>query len=423
MVNTKELSLVIHEANTLSGKASLNKQEERRLTFLMSAAAAIKAGASLVEIEQENFNEESRRQGLPTVSFSRDRLTNEQRDTASLWKYAAEQRDVEGAPMLNHIGVYSGLGQFIPNDFFANVFSQLKTHDPLFDEDSCTVINSTNGRVTTVPTVGDIEAVASVVGEAGAQTETDISVPSQAVLGVYSYKSPRWVCSIEAFQDLSEVIGAVKLFTDFASDRLRRGIGADLVNGSGISKPLGLISSLVELASSATPFTTASGSAGNTGGAETGANSIGTKDLSNLYYSVDAAYRSSAKCAWLMQDATLNYIDGLVDKMGQPLHIVKWDNGKPSIYGKPVKISPSVPAIGSSNVTVLFGDLSYWVTKIVTGIGGNGIPLSYVQTYQEALGLIENGLIGFRAFLRAGGVLACDDPNSPAPINYLMQHS
>jgi HK97 family phage major capsid protein len=324
---------------------------------------------------------------------------------------------------LNHIGTYTGLGQFVPTEFFANVFYQLKTHDPLFDEDSCTVINSTNGRVTTIPTVGDIENVASVVGEAGAQTETDIAVPSQAVLGTYAYKSPRWTCSLEAFQDLSETIDAVKLFTNFASDRLRRGIGLDLIDGNGIGKPLGLISSLVELASTATPFITAAGSAGNTGGAETGANSIGTKDLSNLYYSVDAAYRSSAKCAWLMQDATLNYIDGLVDKMGHPVDLVKWIDGDPFIYGKPVKISPSVPGVGPSNVCVLFGDLSYWATKIVTGIASNGIPLSYVQVYQEAQGLIENGLIGMRCFLRAGGVLAADDPGSPAPINYIMNHS
>jgi HK97 family phage major capsid protein len=196
------------------------------------------------------------------------------------------------------------------------------------------------------------------------------------------------------------------------------------VTGNGSSKPLGLIPALEELASVTTPFIIAAGSATHTGGAETGANSIGIPDLSNLYYSVDDAYRSNPKCAWLMRDSTLNYIDGLiVTKLGQKLDLVKYIDGKPFILGKPVKISPSVPAIGPSNVSVVFGDLSFWCTKIVTGIAGNGMPLGYVQTYQEAPGLIENGLIGFRAFLRAGGVLAVNDRNSPSPINYLMHTS
>jgi HK97 family phage major capsid protein len=125
-----------------------------------------------------------------------------------------------------------------------------------------------------------------------------------------------------------------------------------------------------------------------------------------------------------MNDATLNYLDGLiVTKYGQKLDLVKHIDGKPFIFGKPVKISPSMPGIGPSNTPIIFGDLAYWATKIVTGIAANGMPLGYVQTYTEAPSLIENGLVGFRAFLRAGGVLAVDDRNSPSPLNYIMNHS
>ena len=291
-INTAELSLVISEANTLSSKPALNKQEERRLTFLMLAAAAIKSGASLREIDVEFHNQEARRNGFRGVRLAQDGLTSEQRDTAGLWKYAAERRDVEGAPMLSHIGTYTGLGQFVPTDFFGRVISQMKAHSPLFDEDSCTVLNSTNGRVTEIPVLGDIENVASIVNEAGSQTETDIFNPNHVVLGTYAYKTPRWACSIEAFQDLSTVIDSVNLFTDFASSRLRRGIGNDLINGSGSNQPLGLLASLEAVASTATLPVIAAGAAVHTGGAETGANSIGMPDLLNLYYSVNSAYRS-----------------------------------------------------------------------------------------------------------------------------------
>jgi HK97 family phage major capsid protein len=196
-----------------------------------------------------------------------------------------------------------------------------------------------------------------------------------------------------------------------------------LINGSGSSKPLGIIPALEALGSTATPFIIASGSANNTGGAETGANSIGSADIASLYHSVDSAYRNNPKTAFWMADSTLQYLDGLVTKYGQPLHLVKWVDGEPQIFGKPVKVSPSIPAIGPSQVSVLFGDFGYWFTKIVTGVAANGSPLSYVQSYTEGPALIENGLIGFRAFLRVGGALAVSDAASKSPINWCRNHS
>ena len=417
------LNQIMGEYNRLSVLLTPTKQQIRRMEFLQSAAAAVKSGATLQEFEQRNLNDYERTNGLDVTRFNADGLTPEQRNIAKAWQAAATEKRDNGGNPLNRLGTYTGLGQFVPTEFFGSVISQLKQVDPLFNEEDCTVINATNARVTTIPTVGDIEAVASVLGESASDSETDITHPGQAVLGCYTYRTPRWDCSLEAFQDLSTTIDAMSLFTDFASSRFRRGIGAHLVNGDGSNKPLGLIPSLEALASSATPFITASGSAANTGGAESGATSIGSADIAALYYSVDAAYRANPKTAFLMADSTLQYLDGLVTKYGQPLNLVKWDDGEPFIFGKPVKISPTVPALGSSNVVCLFGDLSYWVTKIVTGIGGNGTPLGYVQSYTEGPGMIENGLVGFRAFLRAGGVLAVQDSASPSPINYLRCHS
>jgi hypothetical protein len=39
---------------------------------------------------------------------------------------------------------YTGLGYFVPNDFFPGVFAAMKAHDVLFDDGDCTVIRSTN---------------------------------------------------------------------------------------------------------------------------------------------------------------------------------------------------------------------------------------------------------------------------------------
>jgi HK97 family phage major capsid protein len=181
----------------------------------------------------------------------------------------------EGSP-LSRLGTYTGLGYFVPTRFFPQVFSALAAHDALLDEDSVTVVKTSNGRVITVPVIGDIENVATCIGEGVSQTSTDISSTNQALLSAYSYKTPRFVASIEAFQDMDTALSTVEMFKQFTTSRLARGIAKDLVIGNGSSKPLGLLPSLEAVG---IPYVTASGSAANTGGNESGAQSLGSGDF------------------------------------------------------------------------------------------------------------------------------------------------
>ena len=74
-----------------------------------------------------------------------------------------------------------------------------------------------------------------------------------------------------------------------------------------------------------------------------------------MYYSVDSAYRSSPKAAWLMNDTTLQQLAGVVTKMGLPL--INVVNGVPTLHGKPVKVSPSMDDVTNGGYPVLFGAL------------------------------------------------------------------
>ena len=161
MIDTKALSGLIQEASALSNKANWTKQDERRNAFLLSAIAAVKAGASLLDVNQEFLNAEEQRMGLPLskIVSKPSLLTVEQRNQAKVFRHFVngERRDIEGAPMLSHIGTYSGLGYFVPTEFFNNVFNSLKQYDFLFDDDSVTMIRTSNGRAMTVPTMSDTE--------------------------------------------------------------------------------------------------------------------------------------------------------------------------------------------------------------------------------------------------------------------------
>jgi HK97 family phage major capsid protein len=416
MINDRKgLQILFNEYNQLASKGKWSKQDEKRAAFLQSGIAAIKAGATLQEVELDNLNETEKRTGLPTTQLTKP--TDADKEFRS-WQgiLNSEKRTmVEGAPMLNHIGTFTSLGYFVPNaDFFPGIFAALKAHDVLFNEDDCTVIRSTNGRPLPVPVAGDTENVASVVGEAYAQTSTDLSSTKAVILGAYSYATPRMVVSQEAFQDIDVFIPTIAMFSKFVADRLARGIGADMLNGNGSGKTLGLLSSLAALSA---PNVVATGASVNTGGAETGSNSIGSDDFATALSTLDEAYVNNAKTAWIMNRATLAKVSSIINKFGDTLNLVQYIDGQPFIFGIPVKVSPGMPSIGASNVPVVLGDFSYWCTRLIQDENAG------VVVYKEAPGLVENGLVGIGVRARADGVLAFTDTSSPFPFVTITNHS
>jgi HK97 family phage major capsid protein len=418
----KGLQILLAEASALTNKKSWTKKDEARNAYLLSAISAVKAGTTLAELDQEQLNEVEARNGFRLTKIER-RSPKKQAKALFMQKLVREvtadsreirSNEAEGS-ILNMIGTYSSLGAFVPTGFANQVFGAMAAHDPLFDEDCATVIYSKNASPYPLPVYDDISNVATQVGETSLSgPDTLLGNPSSVKLGAYSFCSPVHQFSMEIFQDLDQAGNAFDLFARFAGDRMARGIGAKLVNGTGGSTTINGL--LTALAAAGTDYVTAAGSSANTGGAETGANSIGSADLANLYFSVNSAYRASDKCAWLMADSTLKYLCTVVTKYGEPLVDVR--TGAPTILGKPVRISPSMPAIGSNAITVAFGDFSYWYTRIVVD------DLTRIQVVKEVPGLIENGLVGLRYFMRADGNLCFDSPNGAnAPINYIVQHS
>ena len=116
-----------------------------------------------------------------------------------------------------------------------------------------------------------------------------------------------------------------------------------------------------------------------------------------------------------MSDDTLVYLSQLLNKQGNP--IVQWQGPEAFIYGKAVRVSPSMDSIGAKNHPVIFGDGSYWLTRCVVDVN------SYVRMVQEASGLAENGLVALQMFVRYGGSLLYTDASSPAPFGILQDHS
>jgi HK97 family phage major capsid protein len=415
-IDQKGLALLIQEASTLSRKARLTVQEERRNAWLLSSISVLKQGGiTLADLDQQDLNERSVKAGLEPVQLPKGLNEAEQRATAFAGFIRGEKRTMTIGNLAAQIGTYTSLGYFIPADFFPTLFRALKAHDCLFDENSCTLIKSSNGRPLPVPLSSDVEHTASVIGEAGSRTVVDISSISHATLGAYSYASDGYLASTEAFQDVSSALSLSGIMETFFQDKLARGIGADLVNGTGGGeKPLGLVPSLEALGA---PIVTANGSSGNDGGSSTNANSLGTLDFSAALSQLDNAYLGP-KTAWIMNRQTLATLSGQLNKYGDIVRLVKYINGVPTIFGIPVKIAPSMDSIGASKVPVILGDFTYWATRLITADEGIGL-----KTFTEAPGLVENGLVEVRCFARADGALLWNDVVSPSPFVMIRNFS
>jgi HK97 family phage major capsid protein len=317
---------------------------------------------------------------------------------------AKEQRDLaEGAPMLSHIGTYTGLGYFVPTGFVNAIEQATKYFAPLLDGSVITVMDTATGQPLPFPTSNDTSNAATIVGEAGTVNELDATA-SQISFGAYKFTSGLVKASLELIQDSAFDLEAW-LVQRFA-ERWGRGLESYLTNGSGVSQPTGLLTAIA--ASGATPIV-AAGSSANDGTSATGANSIGYADLVNLEHSVDPTYRRGAK--YMFHDQTLSALKKLVDKYGRPLWAPGITAGDPDkINGYAYVINQSMPQIGASNVTVAFGDMKKFIARRVKDLS----VMKLVERYAEL------GQVGFVSFARIDSNLIDAGTH---PINVLQQHS
>ena len=404
----EELSLLFGQVKDLEAKPTMSRTEARRHASLLAKVALVKEGHSLEDLDAAEVNAAAKRSGIKT----RVSANSEERKITQGFQRFIESRDsFTGHPAASYLN--GNVGSFVPVEFWNQLFSALKASDPLLDPVIVSYLETSNGRPIQIPTLGDIENVATVVGEGSDQSsnETDPHTPGAKLVGAYSFRSPLWRFSIEAMQDVEAASGIIGLFKQFATDRVSRGASKLLINGNGTNEPLGLITSCISAGIS--PIV-ASGSSGNTGGSETGVNSVGSADLAALIYAVDEAYRHDSRCVFLMNDNTRVYLGKLVDKYGRP--IMQWQGSDAWILGYRVLTSPSMNSIGSGNIPVLFGNLGYWCTRCV-------MDNTKIQLVKEAPGLIEQGELGLRLWTRYDGSLLYTDSGSPAPFALLQNQT
>jgi HK97 family phage major capsid protein len=421
-----ELSITLSEAETLSSLPHPTSQQRTRISVLLAKISALKSGVPIDTVR--NF-ERARMLEAAGLRQAPARATGRlEEDVAFEWREFAKGQPVKESclPPALERRAYSGelagaqsvtsaqgaLGSyFVPPSIAPRLYESLKLSDDVFSSQFCHIVETANGAVCPFPMIDDLGNDAVITGEGTSSVEATIANVTNQQMHAFAFRSKLICCSNELIADANWPIGEI-LERAFAK-RLARGCGRYMISGTGVGQPVGLVTGA--LAAGAT-VVVANGSSGNTGGAETGATSIGTADIYKLITALNVGYRRGA-CLY-MNPATYDALNQLVDKNGRP--IVSFAHGtnggaSPQIYGYAVALCPSMSTMGAGNNSVIFAQPDNIIQRRV--------PSSvYIKRYTQAVGLAENSLTAFEEWMRLDSAfLSSNSAYVPAAI--LQSHS
>jgi len=303
------------------------------------------------------------------------------------------------APEYRDLGVGTGsAGYTIPQGFVYNVETAMKFYGEMLQAGD--IMDTATGQDLPWPTQNDTAVSGEQIDENTQVNKQDLSF-GRAVFKAFKYSTKMIPISMELLQDTA--FDLESYVTEQFAIRLGRILNTKFTTGAGTTEPQGIVTGATSGVAAAV------GSAGNTGGSETGANTIGTADLTELEYSVDRAYRRGA--AYMMHDTTEKYLKELLDKYGRPLWRPGMTSGAPdSINGYSYFINNDMAQLGASNKTVLFGQLKKYKIRRVKEL----IVLKLVERFADY------GQIALLGFARYDGQLLDAGTH---PVKYLVQHS
>lgn len=298
------------------------------------------------------------------LRHGKDALTDEQRAQAS--------------------GTDASGGYLTPASFASSLADSLQQHDELFEV--ATLIETEKGTAFNYPIDDDTQATATIVSEnSQSLTNSPATFANVAFNRCPMWRSGHIIASMELANDSAFPLSTVLAM--LFGRRFARGCGAQFITNL-----------------------LADADAGVTAAAQS---TVTADEILDLIASVDAAYSISG--VFLMRTATLTSLQKLKASTGGSYQI-DFDrdvNGRTTLFGYPVYISPSMPALGAGNKSIAFGDLSRFVRRQVRN------SLS-VKMYSEKYA--TSGQVGWEGFLRVDGKLA-KAASSPLPIRLLQCHA
>ncbi len=377
---------LLREARALTENPAATKADLKKADVLIAQASGLKT-----RYQQQVRLADA--MGIPVEQLTKGIVTEEQRNTAeereSLRRYLKTGENVRTyVPMSDAVE-----GAFIvPNQFYKTLLTGIAQFTELMEEKNVNLISSEKGGTMKLPQV-DLSTITSTIIADNVDAPPVLNpVFGSLLLNGFTYRTNPIAAQLNLEQDSFEAI--ISILTAAFSVGLARGIGSDLVNGSGSGAPMGIL--------------TAAANSGVTSAVNTG---FTKGELQSIYFSVNRAYRVNPKCAWLMNDTTYNNILGLKDATtNRPLVNITEDGEK--LFGKRILISPDMPTAAGSKV-ICFGDFSQYQVRVIR----DGAT---VLRNSEAPGFVEKYAALYIGFLRVDAAL--NAPNGAKPVVYGTLH-
>lgn len=245
-------------------------------------------------------------------------------------------------------------GYTVPTELLNILVKSMAAWGPMYDENVATQLVTASGNALTMPTVNDVSNASTVVAHTQGTTLTDDGSADvtfgQKTLEAYAFNT-EWLRVSKELADDS-IFAMETLLGDLLGERLGRVANTQLTTGSGSSAPNGIV--------------TAS-TLGKTSAATT---AITSDEIIDLLHSVDPAYRTSPKAAFMFNDAVLAVIRKLKDGDGNYLwQMGNVQQGQPgTLLGYRYWVNQamaSIPGSASATKVMLFGDFGkYFVRKV-----------------------------------------------------------
>ena len=282
-------------------------------------------------------------------------------------------------------GIASAGGYLVPDEYAAEIVKRIVEYGG-FAAAAKTLTTSGGNPVVIAVTVDDSANLGTIVNEGGAFSVGADIVFGQVALGAYTYVSNgagtepvkvSWELLDDAEQDIPSLLG------ELLGDRIGRVQAIHWLTGDGANEPLGVLTPK-------TPFANVAGTTAPTYG-----------ELLSAVHALDPGYRQNA--SWLMSDATLAAVRGIVDGAQRPLWLPQAESGigtlpGGSLLGFPVVVDQAMPDIAASGATkcIGFGDWRRAYTlRRVREIGLVRLNELYATTRQT----------GFFSWARADGTV------------------
>lgn len=370
-----------HDMRSLNEKAVTEKRDmtsdessqwDKMDTDLTATEKEIRRLERMVEIEsrqaefidrnsQDNKRSNDEERELRSKAFRSWLMGGERALTDEYRQVMTEMRDLS---LTDNAGGYT-----VPEGFMNMLEVAMKDFGGIYA--SAGKFPTATGNDVPYPTMNDTANKGAIIGENTTVGNSVDPTFGAVTFKAFTYSSKPILVSNILLQDTA--FNLEQYLANAMAERVMRALAEHLATGNGSTQPHGLV--------------TAAANASLTGVA---AAAITFDNLIDLLHSVDPNYRKNG--SWVFNDNTLKALRKIKDGEQRPIWQGNYTENSPAtILGRPYVVSAEIADIGASAKSILFGDLSKFMVREVSG----GIVKRLVERYAD---LNQTGFLLFKRF-------------------------